>query len=40
MYYVPATKYDASRDLMFSAITLAARLSASRNPRMRANRCC
>jgi hypothetical protein len=37
--YVPATKYDVSRDMMLVAITLAARLSASRRPRWRAKRC-
>ena len=38
--HVPATKYDASRERIFSAITLAARFSASRRPRSPAKRCC
>src|SRR5262249_25140773 len=37
--YVPATKYDARRLRIFSAIVCAARFSASRNPRWRAKRC-
>ena len=38
--HVPATKYEARRDLILSAITLAARSSASRKPRVPAKRCC